>query len=339
MPGTPGADIHFFSNAYVLVLLQWMKSVGVSEKQVLGDSGLDPLQLKNIDERIAESTLFSLIQNAMEHSGIAGFGLQFGPRITLASHGILGQALMSSKDVRQAMSVLLKYQPLIFNEAFIEMKETADSDAVHFDLLFPVLESAPIDLCGVEIIFSCIATSFSQLVPENDLPMVLNFAHPAPEWAQDYNQVFGSEVIFDAPQHRFSIPRSVLDQTLVFANSALAEIFEQQCEIQLAKLADEKPYCQKVRKYLLARPGVWPNIDDTAAALFTSVRSLRRHLAAEGASFKQLLEDIRCDLAKEYLKQDKHSVSEIADFLGYSDLSNFRRAFQRWTGESPKRAS
>jgi AraC-like DNA-binding protein len=66
-----------------------------------------------------------------------------------------------------------------------------------------------------------------------------------------------------------------------------------------------------------------------------SVRTLTRLLAAEGTTYRELLETLRRDLAGRYLAGDALSVSEISFLLGFAELSSFHRAFKRWTGRTP----
>ena len=66
-----------------------------------------------------------------------------------------------------------------------------------------------------------------------------------------------------------------------------------------------------------------------------STRSLRRQLRAEETSYRQILDDVRCELAQRYLAEEQRPVEEVAFALGFSDGSAFHKAFRRWTGESP----
>jgi AraC-like DNA-binding protein len=67
----------------------------------------------------------------------------------------------------------------------------------------------------------------------------------------------------------------------------------------------------------------------------SSSRTLRRRLREEGTSFRGILERIRFEAAEERLREPTLSLGDIAAELGYTDQSNFARAFHRWTGESP----
>jgi AraC-like DNA-binding protein len=66
-----------------------------------------------------------------------------------------------------------------------------------------------------------------------------------------------------------------------------------------------------------------------------SASTLQVKLAQSGTSFQKILEDTRHELALGYMTQSRLSITEIAFMLGFSDLSNFIRAFKRWTGKSP----
>ena len=78
------------------------------------------------------------------------------------------------------------------------------------------------------------------------------------------------------------------------------------------------------------------NGDQTLVArgLGMSVPTLRRRLADQRTSFRQICDDLRRDAAEQLLLGDK-SVEEIADALGMSDARCFRRACNGWFGRSP----
>jgi AraC-like DNA-binding protein len=66
-----------------------------------------------------------------------------------------------------------------------------------------------------------------------------------------------------------------------------------------------------------------------------SLRTLQRRLNDEGASYKGILDETRRELAAHYMAESHRSINEITYLLGFSEPSNFSRAFRRWTGKSP----
>jgi AraC-like DNA-binding protein len=73
-----------------------------------------------------------------------------------------------------------------------------------------------------------------------------------------------------------------------------------------------------------------------AQNLNTSPRTLRRKLREENSSFRQVVDELRRDMAIRYLHDTNLTVEEIAETLGFSDTANFRQAFRRWTKTTPR---
>jgi AraC-like DNA-binding protein len=69
-----------------------------------------------------------------------------------------------------------------------------------------------------------------------------------------------------------------------------------------------------------------------------STRTLQRRLQEEGSGFVEILNETRRELALQYIQDDSLPLKEVSYLLGYSDVSNFSRAFKRWTGKAPSGA-
>ncbi len=92
-----------------------------------------------------------------------------------------------------------------------------------------------------------------------------------------------------------------------------------------------------MRAFVIERlPVGIPSQEMVADSLYMSVRNLQRKLQVEGNSYKQILDDVRQQLAEQYLKEKQRSIGEITYMLGFTEPSNFTRAFKRWTGLSPQ---
>ncbi|OEY67888.1 transcriptional regulator [Marinobacter sp. X15-166B] len=83
----------------------------------------------------------------------------------------------------------------------------------------------------------------------------------------------------------------------------------------------------------LAKGGV--RVEKIAAELNMSRHTLYRRLKAENVTFAGLLEEVRREQALTYLRDCNRSLAEVAELLGFSELSAFSRAFKRWMGKSP----
>ncbi|CAM4347656.1 helix-turn-helix domain-containing protein [Vibrio agarivorans] len=81
-------------------------------------------------------------------------------------------------------------------------------------------------------------------------------------------------------------------------------------------------------------PLPWFNIDWLAGFIGVSTRTMKRRFTENQCSFQELKETKRCELACELLEQ-LVPVADVAWRCGYSDLSNFNRAFRRWKSMTP----
>ncbi len=68
-----------------------------------------------------------------------------------------------------------------------------------------------------------------------------------------------------------------------------------------------------------------------------SERTLWRRLRDENTSYRKIVDDLKRDLAIQYLRDTNMTVDDIGHSLGYSEAANFRHAFQRWTNAAPNR--
>jgi AraC-like DNA-binding protein len=98
---------------------------------------------------------------------------------------------------------------------------------------------------------------------------------------------------------------------------------------------DEPELVRAVRSACLNGVGGFPRVVDVAARINVSPRTLHRRLAESGISYQAILDGVRRRLAEEYLRNTTLSIEEIAARTGFSEASNFRKAFKKWTQELP----
>jgi AraC-like DNA-binding protein len=145
-------------------------------------------------------------------------------------------------------------------------------------------------------------------------------------------------VTFGANSNQIRIPRRELDLPSRGRDFQLLRLCMMQLErLLLRKSAghDVPDLAASVRSLLRAQLQHGSSLEQVARALKLGTRTLRRRLEAAGVSFLELLERVRHEAAIEYLTHSADDIAGIAERVGYGDPSNFRRAFRRWTGQSP----
>ena len=116
----------------------------------------------------------------------------------------------------------------------------------------------------------------------------------------------------------------------------MCAILQSHADRLLEELPSADRFSDRMREMLVSRlRGGNPNLDYVAHKMGASPSTVRRRLAEEGTTHRELLDDVRRRLALRYLGQNELILSEIAFLLGFSHENAFRKAFKRWTGKSP----
>ncbi len=319
--------------AYAEALLQLAVELGVPRERLLATAGLRAEAFASVNGRLAFTDFYRLANTALQLCDEPALGLLLGQRLNLSSHGILGYAVLASADLGTAIQFALRYYRVLGLAFDLQVREEGGY------LVLSAIEGVP--LAGLarfaaESLLSSLHSIACFLLGEVPQGVRVDFTHAAPDYATRYAAAFGgATVVFAQAEHRLSLPSHYLQRPMALANPAALRMCQEQCEALLATLDLGEGLLTRLRRLLLARPGEFPDLESAARALHISGRSLRRHLAASGTRYQAVLDDVRKRLALQYLTTTQLPLQEVASLLGFSDPSNFRRAFRNWTGRTP----
>jgi AraC-like DNA-binding protein len=149
---------------------------------------------------------------------------------------------------------------------------------------------------------------------------------------------FGGNVEFSADKDEIAFATRVEDLPMVFADSYLNELLVAIMERALSRRHQQQgSFRSGVENAIVPLlPHGKARAAEIAERFGLSRRTFARRLASEGLTFSEVLEDLRRNLAEQYLAEQSLSISRIAWLLGYQEISAFTHAFKRWTGRAPK---
>lgn len=316
---------------YAPLLVAMLERYGVSKEQLLAGAA-EPPNLRDPGARLPLQDFVDIVRRAIKLSGAPWLGWDFGATLTLSSHGFLGYAAMSSETLRDAVELAVKFFRTRTTVVDLQLKVEGDTAILQLDELVALHDIQPF---VVESLFSSFHFMGLKLLGEVPMDGELRFAFPEPDYYERMKPLIPVPVLFDCAYNQMRFPASRLDQRLRFADPRLAKMAEAQCEQEMANIKSPPKLLNQVRRIILAQSGRFPSVDEAASDLHMSSRTLKRKLQQLGTSYQTILDDLRKGLAVEYLTQTEITVDDIAVQLGYSDASNFARAFRRWTGRSP----
>lgn len=319
--------------SYAAILVDVACELGASRQELLLAANLTEQELQTPSARCSDEQLRQLLNTGITATGKKSLTLRFGQRLTLTSHGVFGYAAMSCRNMHQVIEILTKYYRLLLHNASLTAKN--EGDRVHIEFQ-PTREQLLDRQRDTELFFSGVMSSIKHLLHTDHVNAEIELAYPAPDYAEDYQEVLDCPVRFNQKASKIIFPASLMQEKPEYADPVMLKLYEQQCEELLSRMKRSDGLRVKVREYLVAAQQQFPSLEQAAEHFHTSPRTFRRRLSDENVSFQKILDEVRLELAETYLRNPALSVNHTADLLGFHDVSNFRRAFIRWSdGVSP----
>lgn len=320
------------SAASTLLLVRLGEERGVAADALLLGSGLTLDDLRRPGAEVDDDQELAVIARLAAAVPDPDLALEAGTRYHLTTYGIWGFALASSPTVGGAIELGLRFADLSFTFCRFsvetsggELRLVLDDQQVPAEIRDFVVtrDLAALRTIMAELTGDAVPLRRVALRPSSGVDV------------QRAREVLGIEPELGAPVTLVALDPAVLDLPLPQADEATAATTEAQCRALLEQRRDRTGTSGSVRDALASRPGSMPDVAEVAAALNVSERTLRRRLAEEGTSFRDLVGEVREALAEELLSTGL-GVEQVARRLGYAETASFTHAFTRWKGTSPR---
>lgn len=320
-------------------LLQYIESAercGLGRKEVLAAAGLDVECLENKVQRIPGSALQDLLAYVIPQSGDSLFGLHTAQTISPSAYSVLGYIAMNAATVGEAIGKINQYEKLVGDMGATLVVQHKDYTEIQWHCQYhdPLIKKHLTDN-----VFASWVTYTRWLTGSTSSPLVVTFEHPAPanqEQLEDYQALFGCDVLFDQTHSAIRLDQKILQLPLKHADSMLLKTLEQHANQQLSELDETMSFSERVRHSLaFLLPEGQPRKEHIARYLNVSERTLQRRLQEESHSYQQILDQLRLELVRQYLQNPHLSNEEIAYQLGFQELRSFHRFFKKMMGITP----
>jgi AraC-like DNA-binding protein len=326
-----GPEITTLSSIAAL-LAQTLRYGGHDPAPLFAKAGIAQKDAGNPNIRIPSVRMQALWRLAVEATGDPALGLavarQFQPAVLYG----LGFACLASDTLHEVLRRLQRYSRILneLPDFRLEENEQTTDLVVKMPELGANFAYAATDMGMAAFLRMCQLTA-----GEDIMPVQTGLQRPTPADTTAYEKVFGANIEYETSANRLSFDNTIVHQPLLTAHPELARLNDQTVIDYLARY-DRNNITMQVRSRIIEQlPDGRPTQGDIAFRLNTSLRSLQRRLREEDTSFKELLGDTQRELALFYIRDSERSIGEITYLLGFSEPSNFTRAFKRWTGKSP----
>jgi len=296
---------------------------------ILGESLGDPVRPLDLGAYCA------MMELAAAETGNDNFGLWFGQQFQPQALGLIGDIALAAPTLGAALRALADLFP--FHQQATETRFVDEGEVLRLE--YRILDGRILDrrqdaelTMGMftNVVRTCLGPTWS--------PEEVWLEHPRPEAWRDHHKAFDAPIHFGQRTNAVVVRARDLGRRM--PGGDLARLTELRARlIGLAGSTGRTPLLDRVRAEIRSRlPEGEARVETVAEAVGLARWTLQRRLAEQGLSFSDLVDTVRRDLAATYLRQSHIPLSDLAFFLGYSELSAFTRACSRWFALSPSQA-
>jgi len=308
-------------------------ALGLRPERVLRRAGLPDDLLNGTEQRIRPEQFYRFATALHEEANDPLLGIRFAEAMRAEFFSPAIFAALCSPNLSTAVRRLAVFKPLV-GPMRLDIQEDDTTLQVTYQPTLPGLGPPPL-LAGYEALFLVKLARMGTGQPIHATGVGLP---EMPHARAEYEDYLGVRI------HRSSelvVSFAAMDarRPFVTENHAMWDIFEPELRRRLTHLQGSATVSERTRAVLLeAMPSGQVSVQLVSKRLGMSPRTLQRKLRGEGLSFKDIVRTTRERLAQHYLAQTNLTMSEISYLLGFEDPSSFFRAFQGWTGQTPKTA-
>ncbi|WP_348675681.1 AraC family transcriptional regulator ligand-binding domain-containing protein [uncultured Abyssibacter sp.] len=313
------------------ILLDLARDQGLAAQRLLGGTRLEPDAFESAGTRLSAAQWLQLVEQADQALPGHDLAFLFGHRLFPGNQSEVATAWVNAGSLRQALAVLQQAEILASPMLAPRLRTTDAGVEVQWEDRIG---------CGHARRFMleawCTAlTSLVNWLSDRRLDWSYRFRHRRPAYVEQYEVHLGSRLEFDAGCDAMTIGQDMLDQAWPRHN----ESGHRQAMQMLAARLRAQPHRDGFLEMLAAelkrqirRP---PTLEQMAAHLHMSPATLKRKLRLHQSSYQRLVDAVRRDACERLIRDRGFSNEQAATYLNFTDLTNFRRSFKRWTGMTP----
>jgi len=286
-------------------------------------------------DRLNEFIYSELLKLVYKKNTDSSIGLHFGQYLSPSALCDLSRLIVTSKNIVIAFDLLKKYHrqlgtcffPVISNEKGV----------FSIALIYPYKShvSATQRRFCAESTFSYLVNSIRSMGQKNTLDLSATFDYPKPEYFNDYRSTFGEKVFFEQGVSVLRVNVNHLEESISTSDPIMHQVYLSKCLENELQFSGETEFRKLVTSTMLMHYPESLHGEYAAELMGMSLRVLQRRLRQDGLTFLNLVNNIRCELAKMYLVVENKGVEETSKKLGFASKSGFLRFFKCQFGGTP----
>jgi AraC-like DNA-binding protein len=329
---TESIEKHTVSMHFVTAAVAHLSAA--AKERALAAAGIPSQLLEQPNARVPANAYSALWLAVARELDDEFFGLD-RRRMKVGSFALICQAAISCADTDRALKRILRGFAVFLDDIAGELHLEESDAVVRIRNAIPEADDRRFaDETLLILIHGLMCWLAGRRIPLTRV----TFTHARPDYAREYSLMYCDEITFGAPQTTMRFDGRALSAPVVQNAVTLQHFLRTAPQSVFLKYRNEDSWAAQLRRRLRGSVGdaeSWPVFEDLATELGTTATTLRRRLDREGTSYQSIKDQLRSDVAIDYLCNSSLSVDEIAARVGFQDASAFHRAFKRWNGVQP----
>jgi len=314
---------------------RFLEGRGLSATEIFAHAGLTLADITDPERNLRLNAVARLFEEASAAAGDPALGIQFARSFPVGGTGVLGFLFVHSRTVAEAMRTVARFVPLLGAPRQMTFEESPRGGVLWWR--WPDTAGSPFTQLG-SYASALLTLRLKMIIATSGWQPLEVEMQSAPLNSAEVRNVFGQNVSFLAGRNAIHVDAPTLSQPIAHAEPGLRAVLESYGERMMAELpSPDLGTLEQARaaiEKLMSERRV--SLDEIAAYLNCPPRTLQARLASQSSkTFEEVLNDARKARAEELLKVSNVTMTEIALHLGFSELSAFTRAAQRWFGRTP----
>lgn len=332
---------HTVSTTIVLDLYHYLLELGADKSDLLILLDTTEEFLQNPHNRLPATFCEVSWRFAEEFTSDVCIGLHMGERKSAAALGLITPLIQSCPDVWTALVKASDYMNIISDTQKMRPQKSQDKLIIHFDPNKEWVEEQPYAFRHVMASsLAYVIKTINALTGKTMAPQRALLNHTLhPNILKEYERVLGCPISTSSEHCGLEYELECSTLPIQSRNLELMGLIEQHIIHILDRQRGSDSFASRVKHAIVSDfRKRFPNVGEVAMAMALSIRNLQRKLHEENTSFQELINDIKRELAEEYLRNESLTITEISYMLGYAEPAVFTRAYKKWTGTPPEMA-
>ncbi|TWX68064.1 AraC family transcriptional regulator [Colwellia demingiae] len=317
---------------------EFIKCYGQDPDDIARCVDLTPESLRVTNVMIPEIKVNELFEEASIRCNDRFFGLRFAKVKKVSTMGMIWSMMRGAKTIGKSMEILSANIEKHSQALSVYLSPEKNGFSINIEVRNPETENRKnIHKSTIQVVEHSLALLCKDLREEAGSkwnPSYIQFRHKKPNPCSPLFDFFGDNIFFDQDVNSIHLSKEdwIKLQGTISQNENNQESYSSDIDVE-----SELPIILRVDRVirdLMNKDGVTAAL--IAHELNVTVRTMQHRLTQHKTSYQQIYDRVRLDLAKQYLKNSRLSLTEISERLHFKIPAHFSRFFSQNTGHSPR---